>query len=271
VTPIQLNAQVTRRIDVAPGLMILGVSSKGGDLVRFLPGQFAVLGLPAAAARCELSDPEEELLRPSALIRRSYSIASSARESRELEFYVTLVRSGTLTPRLFALQAGDRLWLGPKVSGLFTLQQVPPDADLVLVATGTGLAPYMSMLRTYLAEDRRRRVAVIHGARHSWDLGYRAELVTLQRRHAHFSYLPVISRAGEEPEPWGGLIGRVQDVWWQGHLAGLWGGAPTAADTHVLLAGNPDMVDDMLGLLAGQGFRRHTRHQSGTVHTEKYW
>lgn len=271
MTPIQLNAQVTRRVDVAPGLMILGVSANDEDLAHFVPGQFAVLGLPATAARCELSDPEEDTRRPAALIRRSYSIASSARERRELEFYVTLVRSGTLTPRLFALREGDHLWLGPKASGLFTLQQVPPGANLVLVATGTGLAPYMSMLRTYLAEDTRRRVAVIHGARHSWDLGYRAELVTLQRRHAHFSYLPVISRAGEEPEPWGGLIGRVQDVWWQGHLAGLWGSTPKPSDTHVLLAGNPDMVDDMLGLLAGQGFHRHTRQQTGAVHTEKYW
>ena len=267
----RLNAVVTRRADVAPGLMILGVSPNGWDLARFVPGQFAVLGLPAVSPRCALSEPETASLRPDALVRRSYSIASPVGERSDLEFYVTLVRSGTLTPRLFALQVGDRLWLGPKASGLFTLQAVPPDRDLVLVATGTGLAPYMSMLRSDLLNGGPRRIAVVHGARHSWDLGYRAELVTLQRLFPRFTYLPVVSRPAEEPVPWGGLTGRVQDVWQAGHLARWFGVAPTPSTAHVLLAGNPDMVDHMLGVLAGEGFSRHTRQHPGTVHTEKYW
>lgn len=268
---LRLNAEVTRRVDVAPGLIILGVSPNGWDLARFVPGQFAVLGLPGSAPRCALSDSEAPPPPSDSLIRRSYSIASSAEVRGDLEFYITLVRSGTLTPRLFALGVGDPVWLGPKASGLFTLQSVPSTADLVLVATGTGLAPYMSMLRSNLLSGESRRVAVIHGARHSWDLGYQAELMTLQRMFPHFTYLPVVSRPNEEPVPWGGLTGRVQDIWQDGHLERAWRVRPSPETTHVLLAGNPDMVDHMLELLALERFSRHTRHQPGNVHTEKYW
>ena len=67
-----------------------------------------------------------------------------------MEFYVALVTSGALTPRLFALNIGDRLWLGTKITGMFTFDQVPEDQNVVMIATGTGLAPYMSMLTTHL-------------------------------------------------------------------------------------------------------------------------
>ena len=177
----ELNAVLQRRVEVAPGLMVIRVVPDGWELPEFTPGQFAVLGLPPEAPRCELADPDEEEHKPGKLIRRAYSIASSSVAREYLELYITMVRSGALTPRLFALETGDRLWLGPKITGRFTLDEVPGDANLVLIATGTGLAPYMSMLRTMLPECGERRIAVLLGARHSWDLGYQAELVTMDR------------------------------------------------------------------------------------------
>jgi len=155
------NAIVAQRIEVAPGLMVLRVVPDGWTLPEFRPGQFAVLGLPATASRCALSDPEEAEPKANGMIRRAYSIASSSLEREYLEFYITLVRSGALTPRLFALQPGDRVWLGPKIAGTFTLDQAPVEKDLLLVATGTGLAPYMSMLRTILADQPQRRFVAV--------------------------------------------------------------------------------------------------------------
>jgi ferredoxin--NADP+ reductase len=268
---MELNAILALRWEVAPGLAIIRVVPDGWELPEFVPGQFAVLGLPAEAPRLPGADPEDPPPKPGTLIRRSYSIASSSRQKEYLEFYLALVRSGALTPRLFALQPGEKLWLGRKFSGLFTLQSVPPEAHLVLVATGTGLAPYMSMLRTHLAEDSQRRTAVIHGARHSWDLGYRQELLALQWQFPHLTYIPVISRPQEEREPWQGEGGYVQDVWQRGVVAAHWGFAPHPAHTHVFLCGNPSMVESMLQLLQGQGFAEHTPRQPGQVHTEKYW
>lgn len=268
----ELNAVVQQVVEVAPGLMVLRVVPDGWELPEFKPGQFAVLGLPPEAPRCANADPDEETPpKPGVLIRRSYSIASSSKAREYLELYITLVRSGALSPRLFALAPGDRLWLGPKISGLFTLDQVPPGRNLVMIATGTGLAPYMSMLRSRLPGLAERRVAVILGARHSWDLGYQAELMTMSRRWPKLSYLPIISRPAEEPVPWGGAAGYVQDLWRDGAVGRAWGFRPTPADSAVLLCGNPGMIDDMTGILAGEGFREHTRKEPGEVFVERYW
>lgn len=268
----EFNALVTSRIEVAPGLIILRVVPDGWPLPDFEPGQFAVLGLSPESPRCRASDPEEApAAPPGRLIRRAYSIASSSREREYLEFYITLVQSGSLTPRLFALAPGDRVWLGPKITGLFTLEEVPLERNVVLVATGTGLAPYMSMLRTALPEESSRRWAVLLGARHSWDLGYHAELATMRRLSPRFDYVPTISRPAEEPVPWSGRTGYVSELWRDGALRESWGRRPTPDDTHVFLCGNPAMVDDMIAILEGEGFAEHTRKRPGQVHVERYW
>jgi ferredoxin--NADP+ reductase len=267
----ELNAVVAQRIEVAPGLIVLRVVPDGWELPPFEPGQFAVLALPGSAPRYPMSDPEEVQRKPEVLIRRSYSIASSSVATEYLEFYITLVRSGALTPRLFALQTGDRLWMARKSSGLFTLDQVPADRDVALIATGTGLAPYMSMLRTYLTAGTERRFAVLHGARHSWDLGYRSELSTLRRICPSFTYLPIVSRPAEELVEWRGAQGHVQDLWDHGELAAAWGFRPTPETTHVFLCGNPAMIESMSEQLAVDGFREHSKKHPGEVHVERYW
>lgn len=268
---IELNAVVSQRIDVAPGLMVLHVAPDTGAVPRFEPGQFAVVGLPASAPRTPLSDPEPPRDGPDRLIKRAYSIASPSLPGHHLELFVTLVRSGELTPRLFALQPGSRLWLGPKITGLFTLADVPPGQNLVLVATGTGLAPYMSMLRTRLASGGGRRVAVLVGARHSWDIGYQSELRTMQRLVPEFTFLPIVSRPAEEPTPWAGATGHVQSLWSGGALQQAWGAKPTPADTHVFLCGSPAMIEGMQQLLEGEGFVTHEKGRPGQIHVEKYW
>jgi len=267
----ELNAVVTQKIEVAPGLMVIRVVPDGWRLPAFSPGQFAVLGLPPDAGRSKMADVEDAPTRPGRLIRRAYSIASSSRSSEYLEFYITLVHSGALSPRLFNLSPGDRVWLGPKITGSFTLGLAPPDSDIVMIATGTGLAPYMSMLRTELAASRGRRFAVVLGARHSWDLGYHAELVTMEQLSPHFTYLPIISRPAEEPVPWTGRAGYVLDVWRSRELDRIWNGAPDPESTRIFLCGNPTMIDDMVALLADEGFTEHTRKQPGSIYVERYW
>ena len=272
MAPDGLNAILIQRIEVSPGLVILRVAPDGWELPPFTAGQFGVLGLLGRAPRYRLADVESPPADPDALIRRSYSVASSSRDREYLEFYVNLVLSGALTPRLFALQPGDRLHLGPKLTGVFTLDSVPAEANLALVATGTGLAPYMSMLRGELLSDApRRHVAVLLGARHSWDLGYRGELIAMERLSPGFSYLPVISRPDEEHQTWPGRTGYVQDLWRAGALAELWGFAPAPAHTHVLLCGNPGMIEAMSAMLLAEGYRQHSRREPGQLHVERYW
>ncbi|MDR3671863.1 MAG: ferredoxin--NADP reductase [Holophaga sp.] len=266
----ELNAIVTHRTDIAPGLMIMRVAPVGWELPPFKAGQFAVLGLPVESPRSPESLPEEAEPKD-AFLRRAYSIASSSLNREYLEFYILEVKTGGLTPRLFSLQEGDRLWVGPKLTGMFTLDQVAPERNLVFIATGTGLAPYMSMLRTHLGADGTRRFAVIHGARYSQDLGYRSELFHLQRDHGNFLYLPVLTRPDTDPEPWRGATGHLQEFWRTGPLTGPWGAAPTPADTDFFLCGNPGMVEAMVKILGEDGFIEHTRKQPGQIHFEKYW
>ena len=104
----ELNAIIEQRIEVAPGLVKFRVIPDGWELPDFTPGQFTVLGLPGSAPRVRIADQEEPPADPERLIRRAYSIASSSKAKQYLEFYIALVYSGALTPRLLHLLA----WLG---------------------------------------------------------------------------------------------------------------------------------------------------------------
>lgn len=266
-----LNAVIALRTEISPWLIILRVVPDGWKLADFIPGQFAVLGLPGHAPRCALAEPDEVSPDPNKLIRRAYSIASSSLTQEYLEFYIALVTTGALTPRLFSLGIGDRLWLSPKITGMFTLDQVPEDQNVVMIATGTGLAPYMSMLTTHLVCGSQRLFAVLHGARHSWDLGYRSELMTLQHLCRNFKYAPVISRPQGEPVPWIGATGYVQDLWQAGVVEQAWGFRPKPDNTHFFLCGSPAMIDGAVAILGQAGFREHTKKEPGQIHVERYW
>ncbi len=265
------NAAITHRIDINSGLAIFRVVPEGWELPDFIPGQYAALGLPPEARRVEGSDPDAENRGTGALIKRAYSITSSSVAKEHIEFYISLVPSGALTPRLFALRPGERIWMSPKFTGMFTLDRVPPDKHVVFVATGTGIAPYMSMIRTHLANEAERRFAVLHGARNSRDLGYRAELVYTKQRHKNFAYIPVISEPENELQPWRGPTGFLQDFWVTRPLDRPWGFRPSPEHTHVFLCGNPLMIQNMLPVLAGEGFKEHTKRSPGEIHVEKYW
>ena len=190
------NAIVTLRNEVSPWLMILQVVPDSWDFPEYIPGQFTSLGLFGSVSRCALAEPETPPADPDKLIKRAYCIASSPVNQEFLEFYVALVPNGALTPRLFSLKIGDRIWLSPKAGGkfIFDASRVPMDANVVLMATGSGLAPFMSMLSTHLRLPTKRQITLIHGVRHSWDLGHRSILMAMQHLRTNFTYIPVVSR-----------------------------------------------------------------------------
>jgi len=268
-----LNAVVTLCNEVSPWLKILHIVPDGGIVPDYAPGQFVSLGLYGSASRCALAEPEKTPADPNTLIKRAYSIASSPNNREYLEFYLALVPGGALTPRLFNLKIGDRIWLFPKSLGKFTFDEsrVDKDANLALVATSSGLAPFVSMLSTHFKFSTQRRIAIIHGVRHSWDLGYRSILMAMQNLRTNLTYIPVVSRPDEEPVPWKGATGHVQEVWKSGTMEKIWGGCPKPEDTHVFICGSPHMSESMLALLAQDGFKEETKDEPGQVHVEKYW
>lgn len=264
------NATVVGREDIHPELRILRVRPDDGLAPQFKPGQYTVLGLLGSEPRVDEADAEDPVPEPDRLVRRAYSIASSNLERNYVEFFLTLVSSGALTPRLFALRHGSRVYLSPKAVGMFTLDHVAPEKSVVMIATGTGLAPYMSMLRTTLVDDARRLFAVLHGARYSWDLGYRAELESLQRIRPNLTYLPSITRPERDPH-FVGLCGRIQSLLARGVVEEASGIPFDPEQTEVFLCGNPDMIREVQAMLVLKGYRPRRGREAGTVHVEEYW
>ncbi|MBF0143642.1 MAG: ferredoxin--NADP reductase [Magnetococcales bacterium] len=276
------NATLIFRQNLTPGLAILRIRPDQLPY-RFRAGQFTVLGLIRDAPRLAATSPEESPSReetPTAvspdkgqrLIRRAYSISSASQEGDYLEFYVSLVSSGELTPRLFHLREGDRLFVGPKATGVFTLDQTPPGSNLVLVATGTGLAPYISMVRTLALGEGTpaRNMAILHGASHSWDLGYRSELEGLAQASPGMRYLPIVSRP-EEDSSWKGRTGRLQTWVADPEIEKALGFPLSPEVTQVFLCGNPVMVKESVALLEAKGFTVGSRKEPGSLHLEQYW
>lgn len=216
----------------------------------FHPGQFMNIGL----------------FLPGGFVSRSYSLASAPGDP--LEVLLAHVTGGALTPALFELGEGASLSLDPKPQGFFTFDYVPPHRQLWLLATGTGLGPFLSMLRSGRAFERAERVMLVHGTRGPAELAHRAELEALVReRPAAFSYLPVLSREHEA----GQLQGRLTQALVAGELERRAGAAISAESSHVMLCGNPAMIDETIALLAERGLKRHRQRVPGHITTEKYW
>lgn len=265
----ELNSVIVQILQVSPIMKIIRVKPVGWEFPEFKGGQFVALGLPASAPRCkEATEEFEKHEDPDKIIKRAYSIASTS-TAEYVEFYITLVHSGALTPRLFNLNIGDRVWMGKKGVGMFTLDEVPAHKNIVLVATGTGVAPYMSMLRSD-ALKRQGNIMVVHGAANSWDLGYSSELQLLESMFDKFTYHPTITEPHKEPAGWSGDVRFIQDIWKDGLAEQKWGFTPTPDDTDIFLCGNPRMIEGMVSTLSTNGFKEHKKNDPGQVHVEEF-
>lgn len=257
MTECQANAVLTAREEFPGGHAVLRIAPRGWTLPDFEPGQFCQLGIPGVL---------DDKGRP---VKRAYSLAS-APGLDHVELYVKLVDDGTFTRRLWEVSVGDELWLDEAIRGHFTLEPVPADKDVVLVGTGTGLAPYISMIRHYAGRDRWHRLVLVHGTRLVQELGYRPWLEDLAAQDARFSYIPTVTREPADSD-WGGLRGRVQGVFEGDAYERLVRAPLDPARCHVFLCGNPAMIDGMEVVLQKLGFRQHTRKEPGSLHFERWW
>ena len=269
-----LNATLVGRTDLGRELAIVRIKPDAGEIPEFEPGQFLELALPSpprpevelAMAQLEAGQPP----RRARMTRRAYSLASGKTERKVAEFYIVLVERGRLTPRIWPLVEGDRLWMDTQPRGHFTLDDVPRGADVLAIATGTGVAPYVSMLRTYHSTGRWRRFVLVHGVRVAADLGYRDELLRLSKQSKDVIYLPVLSREPAD-SGWTGLRGRAQVALQEPAVRELLGASRGPDATHVMLCGNPEMISQTQATLVALGFVPHTRQQAGNLHVERYW
>jgi ferredoxin--NADP+ reductase len=216
--------------------------------LSFQAGQFVRIALDVEGAR----------------VARPFSFVNPPADPL-LEFYGIVVPEGPLSPRLEKLSAGDRLYVASNPAGFLVLSEVPDAGTLWLISTGTGIAPYLSILRTETPWQRFSDVVLVHAVRYAQELVYQDLLKKMQR--PGFKYVTFVSR---EPHP-GSLAGRVPAAIRDGRLEAAAGAALDAAGSHVMLCGNPQMLKDATAALAERGMRKHRRRNPGHITVESFW
>lgn len=265
-----LNATLVERIDQNPELAVFKIRPDSGEIRPFEPGQYAMLALindeplpanlpPAAAARTKVR-----------LIKRAYSIASAPKARDHMEFLIVLVKEGRLTPKLWQLKVGDRIVLEDEAKGEFTLNHVPRGKNIVMVSTGTGLAPFMSMLRQYHGQGLWNKLVIINGCRYAADFGYPDELKDYVRRDPNLTYLPLATREPVD-SGWNGVRSRVNPILEADEFKKHVGFPLDPENCVVMLCGNPDMIDGVQKSLEARGFVTNTKETPGNIHFERYW
>jgi ferredoxin--NADP+ reductase len=232
------RAQIVERRDLAEDLWCIRVSP-GGEFAH-KPGQYATLGV----------------ITPQKHIERAYSIVSAPSEPL-VEFYLELVPQGELTPHLHKLKKGDTLTLRKVAKGRFTLDTKSGRTNHLLLSTVTGIAPFVSYIRSLRNDASEGRfpdghkLFLLDGASRSWEFGYRAEIEPIAAEAPWLEYVTTVSRPWEDAS-WKGEVGRVDDL--VRKYTDMWGLAPQT--TSAYLCGHPMMIQTCKAILKRRGWQK---------------
>jgi ferredoxin--NADP+ reductase len=232
------TARILERRDLSEDLWVIRVDP--GGPFSFKAGQYATLGVKQEGKRIE----------------RAYSIVSSPYEEK-LELFIELVPHGALSPKLYKMQVGDTLLCRRIAKGRFTIDLRSGRTNHLLLATVTGIAPYVSYVRTLYQDWKNggdpmpgpHKFYCVHGSSRSWEFGYREELERIAAEVPWFKYVPTISRPWEDAA-WKGQTGRVDDL--VRMCVQEWGLKPE--NTTGYLCGHPSMCENGQGILARAGW-----------------
>lgn len=262
----------------APTLLSFKVTRPDG--FKFTAGQFVRLGIHAAdlqyyahqhSAEQTVTQPTIESSGIEGYVFRAYSVASSPYDEF-IEFFSVVIPDGEFTSKVNHIQINDSLLLNPNPFGYLTLTryQLPLPNDLWLLATGTGLAPFLSILKTIDVWQQYQRIILVYSARTLQELAYQQEIESIKAVYgdngASFVFLPIVTRdvsfTGEKQ--------RIPQLIVSGRLEQLVGQALNKESSHVLLCGNPQMVEDTKEALKSIGLTMNRRGE-GNIAVENYW
>ena len=243
-----VNGRVARKTRWNDTHFSLAIEADGPD---FVAGQFIRVGVDLGEER----------------VGRPYSLVNPP-DASHLEIFFNIVPEGPLSSRLAALEAGDEIWLTDSANGLLTLSEVPATAqDLWLLATGTGVGPFLSMLQTDEPWARFDTIVLGYGVRRKDAFGYQALIEKLQQDHPEkFRFVPYVT--GEAVD--GVFNCRIPETIANGQLEQRVGRSIDAQRSHLMLCGHSGMISDTVELLAERGLRKHKRREPGHISTEKY-
>jgi len=252
--PTWCDATITKKKVWTEGLFTITIKADG--VKPFETGQFLQLGVY----------PKDQVGVEDAIINRPYSVASP--HGDELEFFIVLVPEGELTPKLWALEVGDSLVVNDRGAGRFTLNHTPDAEHLWLFATGTGLAPYVAMLRNEEPWERYKKIVVVHGVRYEADLAYTEELSKHRTtRPGQFELIQSLTREQSDVA----IRGRIPALLASGQLEKAADCELSKESSAVMLCGNPAMLDSMEELLNSRDMVKHRSKSPGQIVLERYW
>lgn len=244
-----VNGKVTQVKQWTDGLFSLVVNA---PIDPFTAGQFAKLALEIDGER----------------VQRAYSYVNAPDDSN-LEFYLVTVPEGKLSPRLNQLQPGSDVMVTKEAAGFFVLDEVPDCDTLWMLATGTAIGPYLSILQQGIGLERFNNLVLVHAARFARDLSYLPLMQQLQQRYNGKLRIQTVVSREEVP---GSLTGRVPALIEDGRLEAAIGLTIDAETSHVMLCGNPQMVRDTQQTLKDhRQMRKHLRRKPGHITSEHYW
>lgn len=243
-----LTGQVARKTRWNDTHYSLAIAADGPS---FVAGQFIRIGVEIGEER----------------VGRPYSLVNPPHEPL-LEIFFNTVPEGPLSNRLAALEAGDRVLLTDAANGLLTLAEVPEQTrDLWMLATGTGVGPFLSILQTDEPWQRFDKVVLGYGVRYLENLGYGELIARLQREHPEqFHFVPYVT--GEQTAD--AMPCRIPPTLEDGRLERRVGLSLDPQRSHVMLCGHSEMISDAVAVLEARGLRRHRRREPGHISTEKY-
>ena len=220
------------------------------DLNGYEAGQFVRIGL---------ADGDNVLARP-------YSLVNTPQE-QYLEVYFNIVEQGPLSPRLFALKPGDGILVADNPSGFLTVSQIPDCKHLWMVATGTGIGPFLAILKSDPVWWRFEKTVLCYSVSYAEELAYQHTIRKIMADHRdQFIYVPVVTR-----ETHGDMLNRrITALMQDGSLESRTGIMINAHDSHVMMCGSSNMITDVSAELAAREMQRHLRRAPGHFTTERY-
>ncbi len=240
---------------LTPNLFTLRTSRDPG--FRFTAGQFARLGVRKPSG---------------CIVWRAYSMVSAPHDEF-LDFFSIVVPDGEFTSELSRLKVGDELLVDKQAFGFLTLDRFPDGRDLWLLATGTGIAPFLSILQDFEAWQRFECIILVYSVREARELAYQQLIAELPQRDyleglgTKLLYLPVVTR---ERVP-GALHGRITTLIENGELERAADLQLTPEHSRIMLCGNPQMIEDTRAVLKARDLNLAMTRRPGQVAVENYW
>jgi ferredoxin--NADP+ reductase len=244
-----LDAKVVKRTDWNDHLFSLSFSC--AEFPAFKAGQFTKVGVEQDGK----------------VLSRPYSLVNDPDEEF-LEIIAVPVAEGMLSPRLHDLKIGDPLKVMAPATGFLVLDEVPESKNLWLIATGTGVGPFLSILSGQEVWQKFAQVTLVYGMRLTCDLAYRPLIDRCMADHPEqFHFVPVVSREDSV----GALRGRIPELLSSEKIQLHANQGLNSDDSQVMLCGNPDMIEDAMQVLIDMGLSKHLRRSPGQISMERYW